>query len=48
MAWSSSDRPEIGCVLSGGDDLIAKPVFPMDLAVKTMTHLLRRQLGINS
>jgi len=30
--------------LSGGDDLIAKPVFPMELAVKTMTHLLTKQL----
>jgi CheY-like chemotaxis protein len=30
--------------LSGGDDLIAKPVFPMELAVKTMTHLLTNQL----
>ena len=31
-------------VLSGGDDLIAKPVFPMDLAVKAVTLLLKRQM----
>jgi len=32
-------------VVSGGDDLISKPVFPMELAVKTISHLLRKQLG---
>ena len=32
-------------VLSGGDDLIAKPVFPMDLAVKAVALLLKRQLA---
>ena len=32
--------------LSGGDDLIAKPVFPMELAVKSMTHLLTSQLAL--
>ena len=32
--------------LSGGDDLISKPVFPMELAVKAMTHLLSNQLAI--
>jgi CheY-like chemotaxis protein len=26
--------------LSGGDDLLGKPVFPLELAVKAMTHLL--------
>ena len=31
-------------VLSGGNDLIAKPVFPIELAVKAVTHLLRSQL----
>jgi CheY-like chemotaxis protein len=30
--------------LSGGADLLAKPVFPMELAVKAMTHLLSGQL----
>jgi CheY-like chemotaxis protein len=30
--------------LSGGDDLIAKPVFPMDLAVKAVALLLKRQI----
>jgi CheY-like chemotaxis protein len=31
-------------VLSGGDDLISKPVFPMDLAVKATALLLKRQM----
>jgi CheY-like chemotaxis protein len=31
-------------VLSGGDDLISKPVFPLDLAVKAVAHLLKRQI----
>jgi CheY-like chemotaxis protein len=31
-------------ILSGGDDLIAKPVFPMELAVKTIILLLRSRL----
>ena len=34
--------------LSGGDDLIGKPVFPMELAVKAMTHLLGSQLSIKA
>jgi DNA-binding response OmpR family regulator len=34
----------INSVLSGGDDLIAKPVFPIELAVKAVTHLLRNQI----
>lgn len=29
-------------VVSGGDDLIGKPVLPMELAVKALTHLLKR------
>ena len=32
-------------ILSGGNDLITKPVFPIELAVKTLTHLLKRQLA---
>jgi len=32
-------------VLSGGDDLIAKPVFPLDLAVKAVAHLLKRPIA---
>jgi len=31
-------------VLSGGNDLISKPVFPLELAVKAVTHLLRSSL----
>lgn len=31
-------------ILSGGGDLISKPVFPMELAVKAVTHLLKSQL----
>jgi len=30
-------------VLSGGDDLISKPVFPLELAVKAVAHLLKSQ-----
>jgi CheY-like chemotaxis protein len=33
-------------ILSGGGDFISKPVFPIELAVKALTHLLRRQLGV--
>ena len=32
--------------LSGGNDLIAKPVFPLELAVKAVTHLLKSQLEL--
>jgi DNA-binding response OmpR family regulator len=31
-------------VLSGGDDLISKPVFPIELAVKAVIHLLGSHL----
>lgn len=31
-------------VLTGGNDLIAKPVFPLELAVKAVTHLIRSRL----
>jgi CheY-like chemotaxis protein len=31
-------------ILSGGDDLISKPVFPMELAVKAVALLLKRQM----
>lgn len=30
-------------LLSGGNDLIAKPIFPMELAVKTVIHLLKKE-----
>ena len=29
--------------LSGGDDLIAKPILPMELAAKVVMHLLKSQ-----
>ncbi len=32
-------------VLSGGDDLISKPVFPIELAVKAVSHLLKSELA---
>jgi CheY-like chemotaxis protein len=32
-------------VLSGGNDLISKPVLPLELAVKAVTHLLRANLS---
>ena len=28
-------------VLSGGNDLISKPILPIELAVKAVTHLLK-------
>jgi len=28
-------------ILAGGNDLIAKPIFPIELAVKAVTHLIR-------
>jgi CheY-like chemotaxis protein len=28
-------------ILSGGNDLISKPIFPIELAVKAVTHLIR-------
>ena len=31
-------------VLSGGNDLIAKPVFAIELAVKAVTHLLKSRI----
>lgn len=30
-------------IASGGDDLISKPILPLELAVKVVTHLLQRQ-----
>jgi len=33
-------------MLSGGNDLIAKPVLPPELAVKAVMHLLKNQLGL--
>ena len=30
--------------VSGGDDLIAKPILPMELAAKVVMHLLKRQM----
>ena len=32
--------------LSGGDDFISKPVLSMELAVKALTQLVKRQLGL--
>jgi len=32
-------------LLSGGTDVITKPIFPMELAVKVVTHLLKSKLG---
>jgi CheY-like chemotaxis protein len=32
-------------VLSGGDDLISKPVFPIELAVKAVSHLVKSELA---
>jgi CheY-like chemotaxis protein len=35
-------------VISGGNDLIAKPVFPIELAVKSVTHLIKSRLPTNA
>lgn len=35
-------------ILSGGDDLISKPIFPMELTLKAVTHLLRGRLESKS
>jgi CheY-like chemotaxis protein len=32
-------------VLSGGGDIIAKPIFPIELAVKAVSHLLKSKLA---
>jgi DNA-binding response OmpR family regulator len=32
--------------LTGGDDMIAKPILPMELAAKVVMHLLKRQLQV--
>ena len=29
----------------GANDLIAKPIFPIELAVKAVAHLIRRKLA---
>ena len=36
---------QVKSVESGGNDLIAKPVFPLELAVKAVTHLLKSRLA---
>ena len=32
-------------ILVGANDLIAKPIFPIELAVKAVAHLVRRKLA---
>jgi CheY-like chemotaxis protein len=32
-------------ILSGGGDFISKPVFPIELAVKVLAHLLRKEIA---
>jgi DNA-binding response OmpR family regulator len=35
-------------IISGGNDLIAKPIFPIELAVKAVAHLIRgRRAGFD-
>lgn len=33
-------------ILAGGNDIIAKPIFPIELAVKAVMHLIRGKLGL--
>jgi CheY-like chemotaxis protein len=41
-----SDFESRSCsVLAGGNDLIAKPIFPVELALKAVMHLLKRGLS---
>jgi CheY-like chemotaxis protein len=35
-------------ILSGGSDLIAKPIFPIELAVKAVTHIIRGRLAASA
>jgi CheY-like chemotaxis protein len=37
-------QSRVESVLSGGNDLISKPVFPLELSVKAISHLLKRQV----
>jgi CheY-like chemotaxis protein len=38
----SSFESRTKSIISGGDDMISKPVFPMELAVKAVAHLLKQ------
>jgi len=38
-------QSRVDSVLSGGNDLISKPVFPLELSVKAISHLLKRQIS---
>ena len=40
-------QKRVQSVLNGGNDLIAKPIFPIELALKAVTQLLRSQLPAN-
>lgn len=33
-------------IVAGGNDLIVKPIFPIELAVKAVTHLIRGRLAV--
>ncbi|MBP9901921.1 MAG: response regulator [Verrucomicrobia subdivision 3 bacterium] len=35
-------------ILAGGNDLIAKPIFPIELAVKAVTHLIRGRFAASA
>lgn len=40
----SEFEPQARAILHGGDDLISKPIMPVELTVKIIAHLLKRRL----
>jgi DNA-binding response OmpR family regulator len=41
-------EPQARDILSAGDDLIGKPIMPIELTVKVIAHLLERRLAIEA
>lgn len=37
-------EPQARAILNGGDDLISKPIMPVELTVKIIAHLMKRRL----
>jgi DNA-binding response OmpR family regulator len=38
-------EPRARSILNAGDDLIGKPILPIELTVKVIAHMLRRRLA---
>jgi CheY-like chemotaxis protein len=45
VTWHSDFETRAEGLLSGGNDVLGKPIFPMELAVKTVIHLLKPIAG---